>query len=170
MQFLRKTRRRDRIILTDIRSLQRSISQTSAPLRQINPQVRAPKVLPFYETVKEPCPLTVEEILALRRHKLHIPCFPTSGKASSFRCDSYQNQSVCFDFVRKNGGADTAPSRLSATAAWSKPILTTCRRKIDWIPFAASEPRTLRDFFDKLKKEGPEVLPFIILSYLFYCD
>ena len=90
----------------------------------------------FYETVKEPCSLTVEGILALhrpsvgrregtaRRHKLHIPCFPANGKASSLRCGSLPNQSQCFDLERKNGGADTEPSRLSAAAAWSKPILT----------------------------------------------
>ena len=42
MQFLRKTRRRGRIILTDIRPLQRGISQISAPLRHANPYVRAP--------------------------------------------------------------------------------------------------------------------------------
>ena len=60
-----------------------------------------------------------------RRHRLHIPCFPASGKASSFRCGSLPNQSQCFDLERKNGGADTELSRLSAAAAWSKPILTT---------------------------------------------
>ena len=60
-----------------------------------------------------------------RRDKLHIPCFPASGKASSFHCRSLPNQSKCFDLERKNGGADTEPSRLSAAAAWSKPVLTT---------------------------------------------
>ena len=90
-------------------------------------------------------------VLTRRRDKFHIPCFPASGKASSFHCRSFQNQSVCFDFVRKNGGAETEPSRLSAAASWSKPILTTCRRKIDWIVFAASEPRTLRGIIDKLR-------------------
>ncbi len=50
-----------------------------------------------------------------------------SAKASSFRCGSLPNQSMRFDLERKNGGADTKPSRLSAAAAWSKPILTTAR-------------------------------------------
>ena len=62
-----------------------------------------------------------------RRGKFHIPCFPASGKASSFHCRSLPNQSKCFDLERKNGGADTEPSRLSAAAAWSKPILTMAR-------------------------------------------
>ena len=63
----------------------------------------------------------------LRRHKLHIPCFPANGKASSFRCGSLPNQSQCFDLERKNGGADAEPSRLSAAASWSKPVLTMPR-------------------------------------------
>ena len=46
-------------------------------------------------------------------------------KASSFRCGSLPNQSRGFDLERKNGGADTEPSRVRAAAAWSKPILTT---------------------------------------------
>ena len=46
-------------------------------------------------------------------------------KASSFRCGSLPNQSRGFDLERKNGGADTEPSRFRAAAAWSKPILTT---------------------------------------------
>ena len=76
---------------------------------------------------------------APRRDKLHIPCFPASGKASSFHCRSLPNQSMGFDLERKNGGADTEPSRLSAAAAWSKPILTTPQGV-----FAAANPRQKR--------------------------
>ena len=62
------------------------------------------------------------------------------------------NQSKGFDLERKNGGADTEPPRLSAAAAWSKPVLTTPEgvfptrmspeKRLDF--FAPSEPRTLR--------------------------
>ena len=56
-----------------------------------------------------------------------LPC--AARKQAHFAAAPYQNQSMSFGLERKNGGADTEPSRLSAAAAWSKPILTTARER-----------------------------------------
>ena len=49
---------------------------------------------------------------------------PRAGKHAHSIAAPSQIQSTCFDLERKNGGADTEPPRLSAAAAWSKPVLT----------------------------------------------
>ena len=74
-------------------------------------------------TVKEPCSLTVEGILALHRGR---QCLPWSA--------------------RERG----------VTPRFREIFRRACRRKIDWIEFAASEPRTLRGF---LKAETVRRLP-----------
>ena len=86
-------------------------------------------------------------------HKLHIARFPASGKARSFRCGSFQNRNVRFDFERTSNEMDESQRKRAGTKdmefARTTPGLLKRQAARDWGTRAAG-----RDIGASKKKGG----------------